>query len=163
MSLNTGNTCKILNLLGTGYKHPFIGYYIFLYSEFHSIKIIADVPIRGLKLTKKYKSVSILAILKIVRWAISSFRLFFFSPHLLLPAHDFYNTMVLSSEYCKCTQIYFDYQIFWKGWNTLWVLLEVFLLLLGPWFSCETIWLDTKRKEELGYGLGCLFFSNQVH
>lgn len=53
-------------MLGTGYKHPFIGYYMFLYSELHSIKITVEVPITGLKWTRKYKSVAVPAMLKIV-------------------------------------------------------------------------------------------------
>lgn len=58
---------KISPCLGTGYKHPFTGYHMFLYSELHSIKIIVEVPITGLKLTRQYKFVAVLAMLKTVR------------------------------------------------------------------------------------------------
>lgn len=59
---------KILkkNLLGTGYKHPFIGYYMPLYSELQSIQIIVEVPITSLKWTRKYQSVAVPTMLKIV-------------------------------------------------------------------------------------------------
>lgn len=44
-----------------------MGYYTFLYLEMQPIKVIVEVAIIGLKVTRKYKSVAVPAMLKRVR------------------------------------------------------------------------------------------------